>query len=543
MPDEPMNRAPLFLLYLNVLIIASCGLVYELLAGTLASYLLGDSVTQFSLVIGIYLSALGAGAWISRFVDERLARCFIEVELAVALIGGLSAPVLFLAFSSVGAFLVVLYGIVFAIGTLVGLELPLLMRLLKEHLDFEDLISRVLAFDYLGALFASLLFPMFLVPRLGLVRTSLLCGLLNAAVGLWGTYLLRPLLSSRGLSGLRGRACLVIGLLVVALIKADSLTTLAEERVLGDPIIHAESTPYQRIVVTQNAKGFQLYLNGHLQFNSLDEHRYHEALVHPALSAVKSPRRVLVLGGGDGLAVREILRYPSVESITLVDLDPGMTSLADRFPPLAELSHSSLKDRRVTIINEDAFLWAGRKSEPDISRNSLSPGSNSANSARSQLDASAFRLIERFDTAIIDFPDPGTFSVGKLYSTRFYRMLRTHLTEDAVISVQCTSPLVAPKSYWCIVKTLESAGFYVRPYHAAVPTFGEWGFVLASSVPLPEKLSLSPDLIGPSRFLTDNVLNSLFDLPPDLARVEAEVNQLNNQVLVHYYDQEWGTMK
>ncbi len=528
---DSMNRAPLFLLYLNVLIIASCGLVYELLAGTLASYLLGDSVTQFSLVIGIYLSALGAGAWISRFVDERLARCFIEVELAVALIGGMSAPVLFLAFSSVGAFRAVLYGIVFAIGTLVGLELPLLMRLLKEHLDFEDLVSRVLAFDYLGALFAALLFPMFCVPRLGLVRTSLLCGLLNAAVGLWGTYLLRPLLSSRGLSGLRGRACLVIGLLIVALIKADSLTTLAEERVLGEPVVYAESTPYQRIVLTRNVRGFQLHLNGHLQFNSVDEHRYHEALVHPALSAVKSPRHVLVLGGGDGLAVREILRYPSVESVTLVDLDPGMTTLADRFPPLAELSRSSLKDRRVTIINEDAFLWVGRARRTD---NPVRPAKETDR---------IVRPTEKFDIAIIDFPDPGTFSVGKLYSTRFYRMLRERLTADAVISVQCTSPLVAPRSYWCIVKTLESVGFHVRPYHAAVPTFGEWGFVLASPTPLPEKLSLSPDLIGPSRFLTDSVLNSLFDLPPDLARVEAEVNQLNNQVLVHYYDQEWGTMK
>ncbi len=529
--EDSMNRAPLFLLYLNVLIIASCGLVYELLAGTLASYLLGDSVTQFSLVIGIYLSALGAGAWVSRFVDQRLARCFIEVELAVALIGGASAPVLFLAFSSVGAFRVVLYGIVFAIGTLVGLELPLLMRLLKDHLDFEDLVSRVLTFDYLGALFASLLFPMFCVPRLGLVRTSLLCGLLNAVVGLWGTYLLRPLLSSRGLSGLRGRACLVIGLLIVGIIKADSLTTLAEEHVLGEPIVHAESTPYQRIVLTRNTRGFQLFLNGHLQFNSVDEHRYHEALVHPALSSVKSPRRVLVLGGGDGLAVREILRYPSVESVTLVDLDPGMTSLADRFPPLAELSRSSLKDRRVTIINEDAFLWVGRDVGPSSSKAST---------------AGPFENLphEKFDTAIIDFPDPGTFSVGKLYSTRFYRMLRERLTAEAVISVQCTSPLVAPQSYWCIVKTLESSGFHVRPYHAAVPTFGEWGFVLASSSsPLPVKLSLSSELIGPSRFLTDNILNSLFDLPPDLARVEAEVNQLNNQVLVHYYDQEWGAMK
>src|SRR5215213_3454103 len=172
-----MNRTPI--LFLNVLIIATCGLVYELLAGTLASYVLGDSVTQFSLIIGIYLSAMGAGAWLSRFIDTALARRFIEVELGVALLGGVSAPLLFLSFSRLSYFQVVLYGVVFAIGMLVGLELPLLMRILKDNLDFKDLVSRVLTFDYIGALVASLMFPIFLVPKLGLVRTSLVFGLLN----------------------------------------------------------------------------------------------------------------------------------------------------------------------------------------------------------------------------------------------------------------------------------------------------------------------------------------------------------------------------
>lgn len=509
-----MNRAPLVLLYLNVLIIATCGLVYELLAGTLASYLLGDSVTQFSLVIGLYLSAMGAGAWVSRFVIDRvLARCFIEVELGVALVGGFSAPLLFMAFSHVDVFGTVLYGFVFAIGLLVGLELPLLMRLLKEHLDFEDLVSRVLAFDYIGALLASLMFPIFLVPRLGLVRTSLLCGLLNAAVGLWGTYLLRPLLSRRGLIGIRVRACLVMGLLIVALLKADQWTKLSEESALGHTVVHAETTVYQRLVMTRTRQGFQLYLNGHLQFNSLDEYRYHEALVHPALSPLASPRHILVLGGGDGLAVREILRYPSIESVTLVDIDPGMTSLTDRFPPLAELSQHSMKDRRVTIVNEDAFVWIGRHADM------------------------------KFDAVIIDFPDPGTFAIGKLYSTRFYRLLRERLNDGAQISIQCTSPLVAPKSYWCIVGTLEAAGFHVRPYHAPVPTFGEWGFVLASNRPMADTLTLSSALSGKLRFLNNDILNSLFELPPDLARVPTEINQLNNQALVHYYDEEWGVWK
>src|SRR6266481_8834795 len=202
-----MNRTPV--LFLNVLIVATCGLVYELLAGTLASYVLGDSVTQFSLIIGIYLSALGVGAWLSRFIETGLARKFIEVELGVALLGGLSAPLLFLSFGRLSYFPVVLYGLVFGIGVLVGLELPLLMRILKDALDFKELVSRILTFDYVGALVASLLFPILFVPRLGLVRTSLLFGMLNAAVGLWGTWLLRPLLP-RGILGLRVRAVLVL---------------------------------------------------------------------------------------------------------------------------------------------------------------------------------------------------------------------------------------------------------------------------------------------------------------------------------------------
>ncbi len=515
MSHDSMNRAPLVLLYLNVLVIATCGLVYELLAGTLASYLLGDTVTQFSLVIGIYLSAMGAGAWLSRLVVGQVARCFVEIELGVALLGGFSAPILFATFAWASLFQPVLYGLVFAIGVLVGLELPLLMRLLREQLDFEDLVSRVLTFDYIGALLASLLFPMFLVPRLGLIRTSLLCGLLNAAVALWGTYLLRPLLPRRVLPGLRGRACLVLGMLCIALLKADRMTELAEEGVLGDPIVHAETTAFQRIVLTRNSRGFQLYLNGHLQFNSVDEYRYHEALVHPPLSAAMTPRRVLVLGGGDGLALREILRYPSIEAVTLVDIDPGMTTLAERFPPLLELSQAALRDPRVTVVNNDAFVWTGR-----------SGGGGGP-----------------FDAAIIDFPDPGSFAIGKLYTRRFYRMLREHLAPGALVSVQCTSPLVAPQTFWCIVSTMESAGFHVRPYHAAVPTFGEWGFALASMEPVPQQIRISPEVVSALRFLNDDVLNGLFSLPPDLNRIKTEINQLNNQAIVRYYDQEWNAWR
>ena len=504
-----MNRTPHFLLYVNVLIIATCGLIYELLAGTLASYLLGDSVTQFSLIIGIYLSALGVGAWVSSFVEEKLARCFIEVELGVALVGGFSVPVLFLAFGYITWFHPLLYGLVFLIGTLVGLELPLLMRLLKEEVDFSDLVSRVLTFDYIGALVAAILFPMLLVPNLGLVRTSLLFGILNALVAFWGTWLLRPLLNKKGLGPLRGRAMLIIGLLVAGMIKADSVTQLSEENQLGGTIIHAESSPYQRIVVARNKTGFQLYLNGHLQFNSVDEYRYHEALVHPPMSSVESPKRVLVLGGGDGLAVREILRYPSVTDVTLVDLDPAMTSLGEHFPPLGTLSGHALQHPSVTVVNQDAFLWV--------------------DSAK-----------EKYDVAIIDFPDPSTFSVGKLYTRYFFSRLRRVLTDTAVLNIQCSSPLVSPESYWCVIATLENSGFDVRPFHATVPTFGVWGFALAGMSPLSAAPNLPVSVGAELKFLDQNVMAHLFVTPRDQQRVDTEVNRLNNQVLVHYYEREWS---
>lgn len=496
-----MNRTPV--LFLNVLVVATCGLVYELLAGTLASYVLGDSVTQFSLVIGIYLSALGVGAWLSGFVEKNLARVFVEVELGVALLGGLSAPLLFLAFGRVGYFSVVLFGTVFLIGVLVGLELPLLMRIIKDELSFKDLVSRVLAFDYLGALVASLLFPIFLVPKLGLVRTSLVFGMLNAAVALWATWILRPLLP-RGVFGLRARAVGVLAVLAVALIKADSLTSLAEDALYPDEIVYTKTSPFQRIVMTRGPAGFNLYLNGHLQFASADEYRYHEALVHPALALAGNPRRVLILGGGDGLALREVLKWESVTAVTLVDLDPAMTGLSAAYPPLAVLNRNAFADPRVTVVNRDAFGWVEEPGEP-------------------------------FDAAIIDFPDPSSYSVGKLYTTRFYRMLKTRLTPNAAVGIQCTSPLFARTTYWCVVRTLEASGFVVRPYHAAVPSFGVWGFALCKREPFEVPRTVPPGL----QFLTAETLPGLFALPPDLGPVPVEVNRLDNQVLVRYHESEW----
>jgi spermidine synthase len=502
-----MNRTPL--LFLNVLIIATCGLIYELLAGTLSSYVLGDSVTQFSLIIGIYLFAMGVGSYLSSFVEKNIPEKFVDIELAVAVLGGFSAPLLFFAFAKLSYFAFVLYGTVFLIGMLVGLEIPLLMRILKDELDFKDLVSRVLAFDYIGALVASLLFPLFLVPKLGLNRTSLLFGMLNAGVAIWATWLLEPLIK-KNVNILRVKGFVIIVLLFIAFIKADTLTSLAEDALFADNIIYAKSSSYQRIVVTKGKTGYSLFLNGNLQFNSFDEYRYHEALVHPAFAAYgANPKRVLVLGGGDGLAVREILKHKSVESVTLVDLDPSMTGLSKVLPVLAELNAHSFDDPRVSVINTDAYVW--------LDNNETEP----------------------FDVAIVDFPDPNNFALGKLYTTRFYNLLKKKLKPDSAVVIQCTSPLIARNSYWCIIKTLESAGFTVKPYQTTVPSFGIWGYALAKLQQF-ETPKMPPENVE-LKFLNQHSFASMFEFSTDtsLPNEEIEINRLDNQSLVRYYEAEW----
>lgn len=495
-------------LLVSVFVVAACGLVYELAAGALASYLLGDSVLQFSTVIGTYLFAMGVGSYLSRFFERQLVAHFLRIELLVGLIGGLLPTMLFaLQTASAPSFRFALYGLVLLVGTLVGLEIPLVMRILKRHFSeryaLKDLVSQVLTFDYLGALLVAIAFPLVLVPQLGLVRTGAFFGLLNAAVAVWALFLFRAELRRFGAHAL---ACfVVIAALSAAMLGADRISTWAEDRFYGDAIVHAESSDYQRVVVTSSRGVVRLYLNGNLQFSSRDEYRYHEALVHPAMAAHGAPRRVLVLGGGDGMAVREVLKYPSVEQVTLVELDPHMTTLFKDRPLLRELNADSLHSPKLRVFNEDAFGWLERHDES-------------------------------FDVIVVDFPDPSNFAIGKLYTTSFYRLIDKHLAATGYAVVQTTSPLIARKSYWTVASTIEAVGLTATPYHAHVPSFGEWGFILASRRPwrLPQQLPAG------MRFLSVEGLPALFEFPPDMARVPAEPNRLSNQGLVHTFEEEWG---
>jgi len=346
------------------------------------------------------------------------------------------------------------------------------------------------------------------VPHLGLIRSSFLFGIMNVVVALWLLFTLGR--EMRWVRLHKISAVAVLTSLVVGFVYAERIMTFSESAMYTDPVIYAQSTPYQRIVLTRSHHDLRLYLNGNLQFSSRDEYRYHEALVHPGLTAIDAPRRVLIFGGGDGLAAREVLKQPAVETITQVELDPAMVRLFSTNSMLAELNGNSFASSKLHVINQDAFVWlkaqAGLENRP------------------------------RFDFIVVDFPDPSNYSIGKLYTLSFFRLLRQVLAPGGAIVVQSTSPYVARQSYWCVVTTLEAAGFTTIPYHLYVPSFGEWGFVLASR----ERLTPRDDYPAGLRYVSAETVADMRHFPPDMDRVPTDINRLDSQVLVRYFDTEWA---
>lgn len=493
-------------LIVSVFVVASCGLAYELIMAALASYLLGDSILQFSSIIGVYMFAMGIGAHLTRYISDRdaLSR-FIDIEILVGIVGGVSALLLFVLFGfSAAPFRSVLYGLVLIIGIITGMELPLVMRVLNlREVEFKEVVSRVLTFDYLGALAVSLLFPLILAPKLGMARSALLFGILNTAVALLTARLFKQELSRYQRLRMRGNIVLLVLLLFFCY--ANHITNKAEQHYFGDPVVFSTASPYQRLVITKWHNDTRLFLNGNLQFSSVDEARYHEALVLPVMEQNPQASHILILGGGDGLAAREVLKYPQVSQITLVDLDASMTRVFRTSAALRELNQNSLNHPKLRIINADAAQWLQHNQE-------------------------------KFDVVIIDFPDPSNFSLGKLYSVPMYRMVARHLNPHGNLVVQSTSPYFAPNAFWCIVNTLEAAGLKTLPFHVYVPSFGEWGYVMANQTGeflIPEHYRV------PTRYLDAETTREMFVFPKDMQRRAVEPNHLNTQKLVEYFEADW----
>jgi len=509
--DNDPGRTRGAVLLASVFAVAVAGLVYELIAGTLSTYLLGGSVTVFSIVIGLFLSAMGLGAWLAQFVREELARTFVVAEIALAVLGGTSALLLFAAFAWMGeGYPVVLGAVCLGAGALVGLEIPLLLRIVEQRTDVRVAVSQVLAVDYVGALVGSVAFPLLLLPWLGLVRASAFVGLLNLAVAAVALGVLQrdirrrtPLAVATGLAG--------VGLAAVLWTGGDA-TTWLEDQLYEDSVVMAEDTAYQRMVVTRWRDDVRLYLDGHLQFSSKDEYRYHEALVHPAMLSVPRPERVLLLGGGDGLGAQRVLQHPGVRHVDLVDLDPAVTQRFRDHPALAALNDRALHDPRVSVHHEDAVAF---------------------------LD----RTEQTWDVIIMDLPDPHDAGLARLYSEPTFRLALRRLHADGALATQATSPFHAPEAYWCIVSTLEAAlaegdvPRVVRPGLVDVPSFGTWGVALVTRggrSPDPDRLDPLP-----TRWLNEDVLHTMWQLPGDLQRRDVEINRLGTARLATYYRAGW----
>lgn len=494
------------ILLLSVGIVGFCTIIYELLIGSVSSYFLGDSIKQFSLVIGLTMTAMGIGTLISRLVNKNLIYWFILVEIVLAIVGGLCVPVLYYAYSIEIIYYPVMFVLILLIGGLIGLEIPLLTRIMEKYYNLKDNISNVLSLDYLGAFLATLAFPFLLLPFLGIFDSSIFTGFLNLIVGILNLYWFRNRLTLNRMVRIRTSAIVVCIFLAACFICSKDLIKNWENNIFDDRVIFSKQTKYQRLVMTKNKEDIRLFIDGNVQFSSVDEYRYHELLIHVPFSLTKHRENILVLGGGDGLATREILKYKDVKNITVVDLDHEITDLAVKNRFLKNLNNNSFANKKVKIINGDAFKFLENTNK-------------------------------FYDVIIVDLPDPNNSSLARLYSREFYKLTRKKLAKTGVIVTQATSPFFSTEAFWCVDESMKAAGYkHTYPYHTYVPAFGDWGFVMASNI----KYDISnPDLKVETKYLDKDVFQKSFVIEKDLQRKGILFSTLDKPKILDYYLAGW----
>lgn len=494
------------ILLLSVFVVGFCTIIYELLIGSVSSYFLGDSIKQFSLVIGLTMTAMGLGTLISRLVKSNLIYWFILIEILLAVVGGLSVPALYFSYMCESVYYPVMFVLIMLIGGLIGLEIPLLTRIMETYYDLRNNISNVLSLDYLGAFVATLAFPFLLLPLMGIFESSIFAGFLNLVVGIMNFYWFKDKITFKRRAKLKVSAVLILLLLIGFFICSKSLMKYWENNIFDDKVIFSKQTKYQKLVMTRNKEDIRLFIDGNVQFSSVDEHRYHELLTHVPMSLAKHRENILVLGGGDGLAARELLKYKEVKNITVVDLDRDMTDLAKTNRIIKEQNQGSFLNPRVKIINSDAFKYIENSDKI-------------------------------FDIIIIDLPDPNNSSLARLYSREFYKLVKKKLAKQGLVVSQSTSPYFSPEAYWCVNETFKAAGYkYTYPYHVYVPSFGDWGFIMASDV----KYDINNFKLGvETKYLDNETYKKAFVIEKDIKRNNIKFSTLDKPAILDYYLQGW----
>ena len=506
-----MRRAEI-VLKISIFATGCAGIVAEFVLSTLATYLVGNAVFQWTIVMSLMLFAMGVGSRLSQFFRQHLLETFILIEFALSLLCASCAILAYglAAYTSQTSLLI--YVLAVLIGGLVGFEIPLVTRMNQSYQELRTNIATVMEKDYYGALLGGLFFAFFALPHLGLTYTPIILGTINFFVATWLLLFFFHLIGrKKTMVAACTLCCLSLGALGVF---AKPIMLYGEQMRYHDKIVYARQTPYQKIVITQWRSYYWLYINGQEQFSTFDEEKYHEPLVHPAMKLVNRPADVLILGGGDGLALREIWKYETVRSVTLVDLDPAMIELARHHPILVDINENAMNDPRLQVVNMDA---AGFLRENE----------------------------RRYDVIIVDLPDPDTIDLMHVYSIGFYRDAGKHLAAGGALVTQATSPYFSPKAFQCIIKTMVEAGFSVLPYHNQIPTMGEWGWVLAvaegemSPPQLKHRLLQRPLPPIPTKFLNDDVIVAMVHFGKGILEPEVmaqiKTNTELSPVLHRYY--------
>ena len=483
------------------------GIVAEYILSTLASYFIGNAILQFTLIVSIMLFSMGLGSRLSKSFEKNIVGYFIITELILSVLVSFVAIIAYVIYGITEESWIVIYIMSIMIGLLIGLEIPFATRINDEFEELKSNISSILENDYYGSLIGGLFFAFIGLPFLGLTYTPFVLGLLNFGVSFW---LFRTLKGHLTKAWRRWISISYIGiafLLIAGVILVKPIIKYGEQTKYKDKIIFEKQTKYQKIVVTDWMGYFSLYINGNQQLSSFDEYLYHEPMVHPIMGLVPDHQNIIVLGGGDGCLVRELLKYDDINKITLVDLDMEMINLGKSHPIFTNLNDNALSDKKVNVITGDAFTYIDR-------------------------------VVDLYDVIFIDLPDPNNVDLNKLYTREFYSMCYKKLTHGGMLISQSGSPYYATKAFYCIQKTMSSAGFNTLAIHNQILTLGEWGWVIASKQPVSKEQLQSIKL--PNVDLKWLNQESLFQISsfgkPLIDTTGIEVNTIISPILYRYYD-------
>lgn len=458
------------------------------------------------------LFAMGLGSRLSRNIEGNLLGKFILLEMGLSLLVGFSAILVYSVASVSNYEGMLIYGLCISIGLLIGLEIPLVTRINNEYQQLKVNISSVLEKDYYGSLIGGFFFAFVGLPYLTLSYTPVLLGLVNFLVAIGLFFQLRKSLSVTGLRKLGVAQVATLVLMALAFVSSEKVILYGDQKRYRDPVVFSKQTQYQKITVTQWKDDYWLYINHNQQLSTVDEYMYHEPLVHP-LMALSRPQEVLIIGGGDGCAVNEVLKHAYVQNITLVDLDPEMTSLAKNNPIFTEMNDSALWSEKLRIVHADGKKFL----ENDHSF---------------------------YDAIIVDLPDPKTIELSMLYSQEFYSLCRLKLRPNGALITQAGSPYFATKAFYAIEKTMKAAGFQTLPMHNQVITLGQWGWVMGhktlsademqNEIKYQSKESLK---MIETRWLNQKALDHIFSFGKLLGDTTGvQVNTLTQPTLQQYYN-------